>query len=1059
MRFYLAPARERVRVRLVALCSTLTLVLAGARPAAAGQDMARINSDGTVDFNVHFAYPPPSGEVDRIQSVIRSASEIFCDATDGQLRFGKVTLTAGGGEATADVWILPDGLWDRSSSSGFLLEADARVFLTKKGQTNYTLAHELGHQILRLPDAYDEQSRFGTFYGIGYVMDPGFCSVTGDRCATDLDCGAAETCDDSDLTPERNTLMGSSGFGDPSCSVSGDRCKNGDIDCASGEECLVSALYSEFSSDGYYDLVQGDDSSCPGIKPGSAIWVMGTLGEDADVETFAYDSPEEAEDTSGGSTTLRYLDSLGVVTGYERDSSHDISMYAEHRNSTNREWTLHFLIDGKHLDGEDEGLLLLESIDIDFNAGTTSDPRDGGLAYAVRVCRPDCIAPGDTDYEDPIITIPDFENGAPGTELPLFFGPDLSLLLKANEDEEDADLDRSRIVAWDGGPQSGDCAASVAATESEDDDDFCDICENTWNTVTSRFESASFSFDAYYGEDTYSSEWDKIAALPSIYDAEDSAEAFNASIQAPADLPNGDPSSNTGAPFVDCTAVGDQVEIDTQVTGNDAILLLIDRSKSMDEDEDAAGTTKTRLEWAIGAARALSEIVGTNNTSSPDLQSLGLVAFSSDAEKVFSPATLDATGSATVADFQEALDDLSPKGNTGVATGLELAADVLEGVSGARNPAVMLLTDGAANVCLDGDFCGTEDATDEAVAKVEELGDDGITIYFTPIGGVLGQGVFAEAVPEAGGEIFPAATGREMPVDFARAYLRHSGIQPIVDGEAWSLAPFIPSPTAPQLPGSQYDLEFTLEEGASRLEILLSSRNDDVDTWDLTFELTSPKGVVYTPASSNVKVRVDAYGNFYKFVSVRLPRGTEGAWQLKLKAVNTYWQEGYAMIWTRTPADCYVGTPQPVVRSTAEGVTISMQASWETPIENVTYAARVRRPDGSTFSVPMRLERDGERATGVFKKFAGRGIYQVFGTCESAGQRFFYGEDPGGNEYTAPVAAPDFYRETSTSFVVDIPGPPPLSSPDCDGDGLGNASEGSGCTFALFPGYPCPPLP
>ncbi|MCC6640801.1 MAG: hypothetical protein IT386_06535, partial [Deltaproteobacteria bacterium] len=99
---------RRGRPALVLVVSLLVSALVP-RPAAGGA--GGVEPDGTVDLDIHFRFPPAQIDIDRVRSQTQRASQLFCDATEGQMRFGRVRLTAGGAaEPAGDVWYYPPGV-------------------------------------------------------------------------------------------------------------------------------------------------------------------------------------------------------------------------------------------------------------------------------------------------------------------------------------------------------------------------------------------------------------------------------------------------------------------------------------------------------------------------------------------------------------------------------------------------------------------------------------------------------------------------------------------------------------------------------------------------------------------------------------------------------------------------------------------------------------------------------------------------------------------------------------------------------------------------------------
>jgi von Willebrand factor type A domain len=135
----------------------------------------RINANGTMDFSVNFRYPPTPADLTRVRNALSDANNIICDATDGQLRFGTIRLTAGAArEDEADIWVYTEpgrsGVSFSFNGSSFG-NLGSHVTLYQGGIDGGTIAHELGHLAFGLGDEYDEQCRWGGPCGIGPCFD------------------------------------------------------------------------------------------------------------------------------------------------------------------------------------------------------------------------------------------------------------------------------------------------------------------------------------------------------------------------------------------------------------------------------------------------------------------------------------------------------------------------------------------------------------------------------------------------------------------------------------------------------------------------------------------------------------------------------------------------------------------------------------------------------------------------------------------------------------------------------------------------------------------------
>ncbi len=134
-----------------------------------------VNSNGTIDITVNFRFPPTQGDLTNVQNQVIAASQVLWDASEGQLRFGRVTLSAGVvNEDLADIWI-----FSQSGRAGTSFRCDAsnlgargvHVSQFLPNSTGLVLAHEFGHLALGLGDEYSEQSRFGACWGFGPCIE------------------------------------------------------------------------------------------------------------------------------------------------------------------------------------------------------------------------------------------------------------------------------------------------------------------------------------------------------------------------------------------------------------------------------------------------------------------------------------------------------------------------------------------------------------------------------------------------------------------------------------------------------------------------------------------------------------------------------------------------------------------------------------------------------------------------------------------------------------------------------------------------------------------------
>jgi Mg-chelatase subunit ChlD len=134
-----------------------------------------IDAAGRMNFSVNYRFPPTPAEIALLRAQLAVANDNICNATEGQIRFGNVRITAGAeNEAEADVWILVEtgrsgvGVWSDGSGFGRL---GAHIALFRNQVDGGILAHELAHLAFGMYDEYDEQRRWGGRCGIGRCID------------------------------------------------------------------------------------------------------------------------------------------------------------------------------------------------------------------------------------------------------------------------------------------------------------------------------------------------------------------------------------------------------------------------------------------------------------------------------------------------------------------------------------------------------------------------------------------------------------------------------------------------------------------------------------------------------------------------------------------------------------------------------------------------------------------------------------------------------------------------------------------------------------------------
>lgn len=206
------------------------VLCAAASTASAGS--GKVNQDGTIDLTAYFLFPPSAKDKLDAISMFEDASELLWNASEGQLRIGKVRLTDRREEQElSDVWISDER--GRSNAHVDGLERRGARALIYREWNGFTLAHEIGHLALGLRDEYAEAFYEETRTGLPYCSGMGKCI------------------EDSAIDASNNCIM-------------------------------QSRTATEFCVPQNHDLVQGDGQNCPPCQP---LFCPGWLSESQTWET------------------------------------------------------------------------------------------------------------------------------------------------------------------------------------------------------------------------------------------------------------------------------------------------------------------------------------------------------------------------------------------------------------------------------------------------------------------------------------------------------------------------------------------------------------------------------------------------------------------------------------------------------------------------------------------------------------------------------------------------------------------------------------------------------
>ncbi|NRA35339.1 MAG: hypothetical protein HRU17_18575 [Polyangiaceae bacterium] len=122
-----------------------------------------INSNGELTLRVNMSFLPTQTQLDQLQGEMRKAQILLCDATDTAVKLNRVIVTTSQlGQANADIW------WHGQDGRAYATSQNFVLFGPVVGGA--TIAHELGHTVLDLPDSYAEEFRHAGC-GMGVSID------------------------------------------------------------------------------------------------------------------------------------------------------------------------------------------------------------------------------------------------------------------------------------------------------------------------------------------------------------------------------------------------------------------------------------------------------------------------------------------------------------------------------------------------------------------------------------------------------------------------------------------------------------------------------------------------------------------------------------------------------------------------------------------------------------------------------------------------------------------------------------------------------------------------
>ncbi|MEE9384583.1 MAG: VWA domain-containing protein [Nannocystaceae bacterium] len=738
----------------------------------------------------------------------------------------------------------------------------------------------------------------------------------------------------------------------------------------------------------------GSIDVCPAVRAGTDIVIDGELNENAPTSAWVGTSSDlnilRAEAELDASDSEEFLDSLGVVPSYNKESAHPVHMFIVKTGTVNR-WDVHLGVFERSEGGTGAGaasaVTILQTYELLFS------PRSAGGALLEIDGDPAATA-------TPTLVLGQLPNGAGTATLRIDFR---RLLQRSATDSIQLQIkfDEAGTLKR----QLGNCAAAAPAQS------YVDYCGLNWNEGNDRWELSAFGLWGYRHK--------AVAPLTDTSDLFSDWELLEENVRNHLGVPNlASPSGGlpTAAPPAVCEGLNvtfSPANPSVAIPSNTQIAIVVDRSGSMGEESTKQGHTETRWAWAkaslesfmleregSGLEISLSTFWG-GSLSQPNELLLGMAEHSA-------------------MDVGNALDSETPFGTTAIGAALAHARDTLDNVANKENQVVYLFSD------------GEENNNSDPLAEAKALRAAGIPVYFTPLGDKLGQTFPISAAEEAGVRILRADD---------RSFLPHAYSELLARLDAESPA------RAAQLYLSSHDpgetptyINLDVEPGTAELRVLLTNAMPDARLWNPQVNVHGPSGgEFYDTSASEALVDDDNL-----FVLFRIPAPTAGAWTFEL-AGRGQQQTVLSTRLVHPGAACHVGTSSFRVEDDAS---LEIRA-WSTFNRGklgvgVHYTATITRPNGSVVTLPLALNEDGDGASAAFSEFEGRGQYDIVMRCEvTAEARLAVGEEEDA-EMTLSMPIPDaFTREASAAFYADLSQEASLpGNGDCDNDGIPDEVEG-----------------
>jgi len=963
--------------------------------------------EGVVNLSTHYEYDPSSSELERHKEAYSKASQILCDATEGQLRIGRVTLNRSDSfRDTADVLALSSqgrsksnipSDWNRWSSDVPQPSSGLHVTLYRNAQdSGSTIAHEVSHLIFGLFDSYKEEL---TACGKGPSFDyPKLCADSTTNvinssipsCNDDSDCSSNEYCGnfykpEMPYNEERmNSLMQDSSASycfDSSANVDFSTTCGIDSDCATGSTC-EQVRSSEFSVASNHDLLIGN--AINQIRATESITnEYGVLPRNASISTFIGDTQTDAEASSTYFNKVKFVDGLGNLS----DLNFYFTLLANDIANQQQSWQLNIMADSSVTNNATgDALDPLGQYTLVFNNST-----DLSL-----VSLNNANGSGDNNF-----TVTNLSSNAANLTIDLFFSR-LSLSDSAAGDVALLQR-RGRLICNSPAQVIWDDPETTIQHEDRNGN-VMDNISWMYNSTTDQFEMAVHSM--VYMEDS--------TVNPPVFESEWETITRRYPFTQPAGLPIADaPASCNVAPTI--------VE---NLSETDQVFLVVDHSGSMNDCADQSESScKSRLDVA---KESIELYVDLQKDEQIDL---GLISFNDKANPIQDLALLtNGTSGGTDAEaYITSANTLVATGPTAIGDALQLAREKFNAPENSgKSQTVYLLSDGKSNR-----------GALEPEEVIPLLKDDGIIVTAIPTGDAVSNQPVFDLAAATHGDVLSAPDSRDLLGIYAELAANTRGVDLLFPRKKITLAP--EGRKSKDVPYS-LNQSMLIEEGSEELVVVMARRNTIADSWGINFNLIDPNGVLYKHSSPEVTVK-PAYN------LIQIPNPVAGTWILSAYPSVQAYQELTLVAFSDNPKPNLFIDALPHTVKSESPVIISANPVFYSDLESgFTLTGSVLRPDGSEVNIQL-VQNIANQWAYPFEQFVGDGVYEVTinltvdeNALLQAGETLFAAP---GIPARPDVKVEAFSRTATTRFLVQTGQLVACSGNDCDNDGLSNEQEGS----------------